>query len=240
MMQRFHRYILVCALTLAGATAARADLLDDDDDPAKTPKPTAPATKGPAPSPTPAPPKSPANDKKPSKNSSLPKDEPDTEPKKTSSGSVLAPKAGAKKGPAPGQKPDAELPVEFESEGLKGLRDKGYVELEKNVVVTQGTMRVEADRAQAFYDPISKELVKVTAEGNVKMFKTDEATGEKVKAYGDSVLFLNKDRRAILEGNARLWRGADLLRGKKITYELDTGWIYADRVAGELHPQEKP
>ena len=45
--------------------------------------------------------------------------------------------------------------------------------------------------------------------------------------------------RVELEGNARLWRGADLVRGKKIIYEMDTGWIRADRVAGEVHPPEK-
>jgi hypothetical protein len=44
-----------------------------------------------------------------------------------------------------------------------------------------------------------------------------------------------------MEGNARLWRGTDLVRGKKIVYEMDTGWIRGDRVAGELHPgDQKP
>ena len=82
--------------------------------------------------------------------------------------------------------------------------------------------------------------IKVVADGNVKIFNLDENTGEKLKAFGDQVLFLNKDRVVIMQGNARLWRGEDsMIRGKKITYEMDTGWIKADRVAGELNPSEK-
>jgi lipopolysaccharide transport protein LptA len=131
-------------------------------------------------------------------------------------------------------------PVHFESKGLKGLREKGLVELVDNVVVTQGDLRLEADKAQVFFDEAAHDVVKVIAEGNVKIFNIDENTGEKLKAYGNQVVFLNKERRVIMEGNARLWRGDDsVIRGKKITYEMDTGWIRADRVAGELSPSEK-
>ncbi len=225
-------------LSLAFGAAARADILDDDD----AVKPAAPALAAPATEPAPgaapAPGPTPPKAKKPKKPASLSKDEPDKPGNATAVGGVLAPKGGAKK-KTPGEKSDAEQPVEFQSEGLRGLREKGYVELEKNVVVTQGSMRLEADHAQAYYDEVTKELIKVVCDGNVKLFKTDEDSGDKIKAYGDSVVFLNKERKATMEGNARLWRGSDLVRGKKIDYEMDTGWIRADRVAGEVHPTEK-
>jgi lipopolysaccharide transport protein LptA len=134
----------------------------------------------------------------------------------------------------------ANEPVHFESKGLKGLREKGLVELVDDVVVTQAQFRLEADKAQVFFDEAAHDVVRVVAEGNVKIFNIDEKTGEKLKAYGNQVVFLNKDRRVIMEGNARLWRGEEsVIRGKKITYEMDTGWIRADRVAGELAPSEK-
>lgn len=131
-------------------------------------------------------------------------------------------------------------PVHFESKGLRGLREKGTVELIEDVIVTQGDLRLEADRAQIFYDEDQKEVAKVLATGNVKISNVEQSTGEKMKAYSNQVQFNNKDRTVVMEGNARLWRGSQsVIRGKKITYEIDSGWIKADRVAGELQPEEK-
>jgi lipopolysaccharide transport protein LptA len=153
-----------------------------------------------------------------------------TQPKSEASKSRNSKKAQAK----------SKEPVHFESKGLKGLREKGLVELVDDVVVTQGDLRLEADKAQVFFDEAAHDVVKVIADGNVKIFNIDQNTGEKLKAYGNQVVFLNKERRVIMEGNARLWRGEDsVIRGKKITYEMETGWIRADRVAGELSPSEK-
>ena len=237
------------------AHTAYADLLDDDDD-GKTKVPaatvTAPGTASGEGSPAAAAPtkndghaktdkngKSGKADRKPT---SLPKDERETTPRKGSQ-TVLLPKGGGKKKKESKVKPDAELPVQFESTGLKGLREKGFVELIDNVVVTQGTMRIEAKHATVSYDEATKEVVKVLAEGNVKMFKDDEDSGEKIKAYGDQMVFLNRERTTTLDGNARLWRGANLVRGSKIIYDMKSGLIRGEHVAGEVHPQdlqEKP
>lgn len=145
-----------------------------------------------------------------------------------------------KKPPAKGTKKKDKEPVHFESKGLKGLREKGMVELVQDVVVTQADMKMEADHAQVFFDEATHEVQKVIAEGNVKVHGIDENSGEKFRAYGNQAVFLNKDRIVVLEGNAKLWRGEDsVIRSKKITYEMDTGWIKADRVAGELAPGDK-
>lgn len=159
-------------------------------------------------------------------------------PKPNAKSSVLAPKKGKAQKKKAGER-DADQPVHFESKGLKGLRDKGTVELVDDVVVTQGSLRMEADHAKVYYDEAVRDVLRVICKGNVKIFKDDEESGEKIKAYGDQVTFENKSRTVVLEGNARLYRGSDLVRGKKITYEMATGWIKADRVAGELHPPEE-
>lgn len=225
-------YIALAAL-LCWPMLARADILDEDTEPTVAPLPQ--QTDAPKPKDVP---------KTPGKTStkggdlkSDPADAPQSKSSKPRPGqAVLRPKNPGKK---VATKKDRE-PVHFESKGLKGLREKGTVELVENVVVTQGTFRMEADHAQVYFDEAAKDVNKVIAEGNVKIFNLDENTGEKLKAYGNTVLFLNKDRVVILEGNARLWRGEDsMIRGKKITYEMDTGWIKADQVAGELTPSEK-
>ena len=224
-MRTFEWLKLLVFTSVLGAPMALADLIDEDEpalvtppkkeDPKSLPKSDTEEIPAPAASAT----------------------KPGKAPKPNSNSSVLAPKSGKTPKKKSGER-DRDQPVHFESKGLKGLRDKGTVELVEDVVVTQGSLRMEADEAKVFYDEAVKDVLRVICKGNVKIFKDDEESGEKIMAYGDQVVFENKSRTVVLEGNARLYRGTDLVRGKKITYEMETGWIKADRVAGELHPPE--
>lgn len=252
-MRRVRRalQILICVPGLSiFPTLALADLLDDEDQPKSTGQQTSTDTST-STQDTKAGGKSkdPATQKP--KEAVTPKSvKPHHEPAKTGvpvkGAKTVAPAASESYLPPSGKNlgqkgaasEDSKQPIHFESNGLRALKEKGTAELLENVVVTQGTLRLEADKAKIFYDDDIKDVVRVIAEGNVKIFKIDEESGEKIKAYGDRVEFDNKARTVVLDGNARLWRGADLVRGKKISYELDTGWVKADRVAGEVHPSE--
>lgn len=206
------------------ATPGRADLLDEEVEPTVQPQPDAPTPAVPAPSKgkTPTSPAPAGDGKKP--------------PAKGNEQTVLAPKKPTKKPAATKERE----PVHFESKGLKGLREKGTVELVDEVVITQGDMRLESDHAQVFFDEAAKDVMKVVAEGNVKIFNVDPNTGEKLRVFANHGTFENRSRLITAEGNVRLWRGNDsVVRMKKATYEMDTGWIKGDRVAGELAPSEK-
>ena len=146
-----------------------------------------------------------------------------------------SPERNSKPGEVIGKKTAAKSPVHFESNGLKGLREKGMVELVQQVVVTQEDMKLESDFAQVFFDEASHEVVKVLAQGRVRINGIDQNSGEKFRALADKAMFLNSERTIVLDGNAKLWRGDDsVIRSRKITYEMTTGWIRADRVAGEV------
>ena len=138
-----------------------------------------------------------------------------------------------------GARDDPKKPISWQSTGLRGLKESGTIELIDEVLVSQGSLNVTADYAKVFFDNAEREVDKVVAEGDVKMSKVDEGSGERIKAFGDRVYFLNSERKVILEGNARLWRGADLIQGKKIIYEMETGWVHADRVSGEVYPGDE-
>lgn len=224
--------LAVVALTLSGPVLA--DILDEEE-PVVMPKPKMDDDQAkPAQKPVPAP-------AAPGKGAvKEPSTAPKQQPKQPESKSGAKTEPG-KKNDQNGKKaePAKNEPVHFESKGLRGLREKGTVELIEDVVVTQGDLRMEADRAQIFYDENQREVMKVVATGNVKMFNVDKSTGEKMKAFCNEVHFLNSERTVVMEGNARLWRGTQsVIRGKKITYEIDSGWIKADRVAGELQPED--
>lgn len=151
-----------------------------------------------------------------------------------------SPEKASKLGEPAGKKSAAKAPVHFESNGLKGLREKGMVELVQQVIVTQEDMKLESDLAQVFFDEASHEVVKVLAQGRVRINGVDQNSGEKFRALADKAVFLNNERTVVLEGNAKLWRGDDsVIRSRKITYEMGTGWIRADRVAGEVQSDGK-
>ncbi|MEZ4742851.1 MAG: LptA/OstA family protein [Bdellovibrionota bacterium] len=128
------------------------------------------------------------------------------------------------------------LPVVFESEGLRGLKSDGMIELRKNVIVTQGDFRMDANRANVIFNKQTDEVDRVIARGNVKISKVDPKTGKKIRAKGDTMTFNEKKQTVTIVGNARFWRGNDLVRGRKIIYNLKTGWLDASKVEGVISP----
>jgi lipopolysaccharide transport protein LptA len=161
---------------------------------------------------------------------------------KTGSGKTTGPGGGAqpqkkrKASTVAGSDENGKLPVTFESEGLRGTRKDGILELKKDVVVAQGDFRMDADQAEVIFDQETEEVDHVVASGNVKIFKTDPRTGEKVKANGDKVTFYARKQTVTILGNARFSRGNDIVRGKTITYDLKSGWLNAEKVDGVVQP----
>ncbi len=130
-------------------------------------------------------------------------------------------------------------PVLFESKNLQAMKDQGEIVLKEEVIITQSDFRLEADEATIYFDQKTREAVKVIASGRVKAFKEDQDLKERVKAECHEAVFYSQERKMILRGNAKLWRGADLIRGKKIIYDLDTGRITAERIEGVVQPGGK-
>ncbi len=234
MASKATRFGTIILTWTAFASPLHADLLDEEDPPVKPTTPTATATgtktsTGTGTSKDPKKPEGSIKEPTPHMKGSAPTSSPNT--------TVIPPKKAGKPA-AKGQK-DKE-PVHFESKGLRGLREKGMVELVQDVIVTQGDMKMEADHAQVFFDEASHEVIKVVAEGNVKVNGVDENSGERFRAFGNQGVFLNKERTVVMEGNVKLWRGEDsVVRSKKMTYEMNTGWVKMDRVTGELAPGDK-
>lgn len=132
-------------------------------------------------------------------------------------------------------------PVKFQSSGLTGYKEQGTMELEKDVVITQADTKMEADKVKAFYDPKTKEVVRIVATGNVRITKDDPDPQKRAKSTSNEAVFFNKERKVVLRGNPQLVRaGGDTVKGKEIIYELDTGWVKVERVEGVLMPQSEP
>lgn len=123
-------------------------------------------------------------------------------------------------------------PVKFWSKVFSGQNKEGILVLEEDVVVTQGDLRIAADKATLYADKATNEWTKVVAVGNVFFSKKDPETGLPVTAESREAIFDNAARTVVLKGDPKLNRGTDVVRGKQITYDLNTGWVKATRVEG--------
>jgi lipopolysaccharide transport protein LptA len=150
--------------------------------------------------------------------------------------------------PSPAQagvsgKKSAKAPVFFEGDLFNGLRKEGFIELEKNVQITQEDLKITADRAKVFFKPNgpdSEEVERVEAYGHVVVTKKDPDTQELIKAYGNSAIYDTSARLITMKENAKLRRGKDEFHGAYIEYNVDTGHIKAGKVQGTLTPEKSP
>ena len=133
---------------------------------------------------------------------------------------------------------DKKQPVVFEGDQLSGIKRLGTMELHKNVKVSQGDFKLEAENAKVFFDTQNDEVEKVIAKGTVKMSKVDPQTGELIRAYSQIAEFNAINQTVELIDKAKLIRGEDVIRGQIIVYDLKTGQLKASKVKGVVKPQE--
>ena len=129
--------------------------------------------------------------------------------------------------------------VKFWSRSLSGFRDQGSVILEVDVVVTHDDIRLEADKATIFFESKSHDVKEVHAIGSVKFSRIDPDTRQPIRAEGREAVFSNAKRMVTMKGEPVLYRGDDVVRGKVIYYDLNNGWVKADRVEGVVQPATK-
>jgi len=94
-------------------------------------------------------------------------------------------------------------------------------EFEKNVVVVDANMQLQADKLTVVFDNESS-MKQAIAIGNVRLSQQDKI-GTCQKA-----IFIAKTGEIMLVGDAQIKRGNDLVKGDKITF-----WINEDRMVCE-------
>lgn len=132
-------------------------------------------------------------------------------------------------------------PIRLKSDGKSTYTKNGrLIQLNENVVISQDQLRLQADDAKVHLaeEGADNNVEKVEINGNVRVSNFSDIPEEKVSARGDRAFFINKNRTITLVGNARLWKGGHLIKGKQITYDVDTGVITVDKAEGVVKPEE--
>ncbi|BAK78088.1 lipopolysaccharide transport periplasmic protein LptA [Pseudogulbenkiania sp. NH8B] len=119
------------------------------------------------------------------------------------------------------EKADQSKPIEINANSGTLDQLKGHTVWEGNVVVTQGTLRVNADRVVVTRDDKGNQTVQAT--GKVVTFRQKmDGKDEYIEGQASRLDYTGITNTAVLTGNARVKRGEDLVIGDVITYNTQS------------------
>jgi lipopolysaccharide export system protein LptA len=123
--------------------------------------------------------------------------------------------------PAYAEKADRDKPVNLEADSVT-LDDIRKISVyQGNVVLSQGTMMLRADRVQVTQN--AEGLDKLTATGRPVAFRQKvEGRDEFIEGFANRIEYDGVNSQLELIGQAQLRRGSDELRGAQISYNANT------------------
>jgi len=114
---------------------------------------------------------------------------------------------------------DSEQPINVEADRATLDDSRGVMTYEGSVIVTQGTIRILADRLDLHYDP-QRALEKAVASGNPARYRQlPDGSQEYVNARSKTMEYFASKNLLYLIDNARVVQGPDTITGSRITYD---------------------
>jgi lipopolysaccharide export system protein LptA len=125
------------------------------------------------------------------------------------------------------EKADRDKPINFQGDTLGGNTDTKISDLVGNVVITQGTLTIHADRIQFHQNPDNS--VSATAYGNPVTFREKrDGVDEYYEGFAQRVVYDGTKRIVELFDRATLKRTGDELRGNYIQYNAENNTFKAE------------
>ncbi len=106
-------------------------------------------------------------------------------------------------------------PVVVDSDSLESMQKEGLSVFKGNVVAKQNNSVQYADRMEVYTDSRTDRIERVVSTGNVRIITRDCRMGTASRTE-----YYDAEQRVVLIGNARVWRGADIVTGERITIYL--------------------
>ena len=123
--------------------------------------------------------------------------------------------------PAHAEKADRDKPVNLEADTVTLDDIKKISVYQGNVILSQGTLMLRADRVQVTQN--AGGLDKVSATGRPAAFRQKlDGRDEQIEGFADRIEFDSGNSQLELIGQARLRRNGDELRGAQISYNPNT------------------
>ena len=142
--------------------------------------------------------------------------------------------------PAHAEKADRDKPVNFSSDDAGGVNYETRTgSLKGNVVITQGTMTVRADRIDFKQNPDNS--LSATVYGNPLSFRQKkDGSDEYYEAYAQKAVYDGQKELLELFDRALLKQGNDEIRSNYISYNTSTGAFKAEGRPDQAGPATGP
>jgi len=106
-------------------------------------------------------------------------------------------------------------PIDITSDSVEADQKQSTVTFKGNVVAKQGDTTLYSNTLIIIYDPDTKKLKEMIAIGNVKIVQLERrATSQKATFYQD-------ENKAVLDGEAVVREGENIIRGERVTFYVD-------------------
>jgi lipopolysaccharide export system protein LptA len=141
---------------------------------------------------------------------------------------------------------DVEKPLNIESDTAEFDNSNGTATYVGNVLSTQGTLEIKSETLNI--QAPENEIETVTAKGTPVNFQQQMDDGKMVVGHSQTMIYLVKEKKLILKGNAELQLEKDVIENDHIEYYVDSGELHAgnkntkqkgDRVKAVFHPTNK-
>jgi len=106
-------------------------------------------------------------------------------------------------------------PVVVDSDSLESMQKEGLSVFKGNVVARQNNSTQWADRMEVYTDSKTDRIERVVSTGNVRIVTRDCRMGTASRTE-----YYDAEQRVVLIGNARVWKGSDIVTGERITIYL--------------------
>ncbi len=108
-------------------------------------------------------------------------------------------------------------PIDITSDTVEADQKTNKVTFKGNVIAKQEDTTLYANTLTILYDPNTKKLKEIIAVGNVKVVQLDR------RATGEKATFDQEKNKVVLDGEAVVREGANVIRGERIIFYVDEG-----------------
>ena len=106
-------------------------------------------------------------------------------------------------------------PIDITSDTVEADQKTNRITFKGNVVAKQEDTTLYANTLTITYDPNTKKAKEIVAVGNVKVVQLDR------RATGQKATFDQEKNKVVLDGEAVVREGANVIRGERITFYVD-------------------
>ncbi len=106
-------------------------------------------------------------------------------------------------------------PIDITSDTVEAFQKENTVVFKGNVIAKQEDTTLQANTLTIYYDPDTKKIKEILASGNVKVVQLDR------RATGQRATFNQDQNKIVLDGDAVVREGDNVIRGDRIIFYVD-------------------